>query len=375
MHSQKMRLISLNLVLVMLLTMLPVQAADIVVDDDGPMYTVVLNGNGGTYEGDDTLTISYGSSTLYLEDYIFTREGYTLLGWSKNENANTLDYTRFGELYAFNIGNDTQLYAVWGEGENCALYTDAIPNADFIQLGQYYVVNSETLPAVNESGFVAWYDHINGVYYAGDTVRAGEVYRPICVNMGNNIYPIILNGNGGKNKCGNGLVFCGATNDWFAWPLDRSFKKDNYILNGWTNSPESDAFVDVNYHAITFTDFTPVDGVVMLYAHWSPAYQLKDGAELVINGDTMNELLSMSSSSTGTGWRFTPGNSLNVYNQYGLSEHYSFGGIACNDGIAIHFDGDVSSGAIESGGMLGIFGDENTSLQISTHDTPANFSS
>ena len=371
MHSQKMRLISLNLVLVMLLTMLPVQAADIVIDDDGPMYTVVLNGNGGTYEGDDTLTISYGNRPLYLEDYIFTREGYTLLGWSKNEDASALDYTRFGELYAFDIGNDTQLYAVWGEGENCALYTDAIPNADFIQLGQYYVVNSETLPAVNESGFVAWYDHINGVYYAGDTVRAGEVYRPICANMGNNIYPIILNGNGGKNKCGNELVFCGATNDWFAWPLDRSFKKDNYILNGWTNSPESDVFVDVNYHFVTFTDFTPVDGVVMLYAHWSPAYQLKDGAELVINGDTMNELLSMSSSSTGTGWRFTPGNSLNVYNQYGLSEHYSFGGIACNDGIAIHFDGDVSSGAIESGGMLGIFGDENTSLQISTHDTPA----
>lgn len=372
MHSQKMRLISLNLVLVMLLTMLPVQAADIVVDDDGPMYTVVLNGNGGTYEGDDTLTISYGSSTLYLEDYIFTREGYTLLGWSEKEDASTIDYTRFDKLYAFNAGKDRQtLYAVWGEGENCALYTDAIPNADYIQLGQYYVVNSETLPTVNESGFVAWYDHINGVYYAGDTVRAGEEYRPICTNMGNNIYPIILNGNGGKNKCGNELVFCGATNDWFAWPLDRSFKKDNYILNGWTNSPESDVFVDVNYHSVTFTDFTPVDGVVMLYAHWSPAYQLKDGAELVINGDTMNELLSMSSSSTGTGWRFTPGNSLNVYNQYGLSEHYSFGGIACNDGIAIHFDGDVSNGAIESGGMLGIFGDENTSLQISTHDTPA----
>lgn len=374
MHSQKMRLISLNLVLVMLLTMLPVQAADIVVDDDGPMYTVVLNGNGGTYEGDDTLTISYGNRPLYLEDYIFTKEGCTFLGWreSADESATTLDYTRFAPIYGGSTGEDTRtLYAVWGEGENCALYTDAIPNADFIQLGQYYVVNSETLPAVNESGFVAWYDHINGVYYAGDTVRAGEVYRPICANMGNNIYPIILNGNGGKNKCGNELVFCGVTNDWFAWPLDRSFKKDNYILNGWTNSPESDVFVDVNYHSVTFTDFTPVDGVVMLYAHWSPAYQLKDGAELVINGDTMNELLSMSSSSTGTGWRFTPGNSLNVYNQYGLSEHYSFGGIACNDGIAIHFDGDVSSGAIESGGMLGIFGDENTSLQISTHDTPA----
>lgn len=83
MHSQKMRLISLNLVLVMLLTMIPVQAADIVIDDDGPMYTVVLNGNGGTYEDKETLSISYGSSTLYLEDYIFNREDYTLLGWSE----------------------------------------------------------------------------------------------------------------------------------------------------------------------------------------------------------------------------------------------------------------------------------------------------
>ena len=163
MHSQKVRLISLNLVLVMLLTMLPVQAADIVVDD-GPMYTVVLNGNGGTYEGDDTLTISYGSSSLYLEDYIFTREGYTLLGWSEKEDASTLDYTRFGHLYAFNIGNDTQLYAVWGEGENCALYTDTIHNADFIKLGQYYVINSETLPAVNDNGFIGWYDHLRGFY-------------------------------------------------------------------------------------------------------------------------------------------------------------------------------------------------------------------
>ena len=80
MHSQKMRLLSLNLVLVMLFTMIPVQAADIVIDDDGAMYTVVLDGNGGTYKGEETLSISYGSSTLYLEDYIFTREGYTLLG-------------------------------------------------------------------------------------------------------------------------------------------------------------------------------------------------------------------------------------------------------------------------------------------------------
>ena len=282
MHSQKMRLISLNLVLVMLLTMLPVQAADIVIDDDGPMYTVVLNGNGGTYEGDDTLTISYGNRPLYLEDYIFTREGYTLLGWSKNEDASTLDYTRFGELYAKNAGKDSQLYAVWGEGENCALYTDAIPNADFIQLGQYYVVNSETLPAVNESGFVAWYDHINGVYYAGDTVRAGEVYRPICVSTGN--YPILLEGNGGKSTLGNSLFY--SVNGYFISRYDdgglgrRHFDKDGYILSGWENS--NGDVVAISGAPLFGLCIPDSNGIITLRAHWSPAYQLTGGTKLVI---------------------------------------------------------------------------------------------
>ena len=85
----------MNLVLVMFLTMVPVQVASIIIDDDGSLYTVALNGNGGTYGDDETLTISYGYSTLYLEDYAFIREGYTLLGWSKSEDASTLDYTCF----------------------------------------------------------------------------------------------------------------------------------------------------------------------------------------------------------------------------------------------------------------------------------------
>ena len=174
MHSQKMRLLSLNLVLVMLLTMLPVQAADIVVDDDGPMYTVVLNGNGGTYgdEKKETLSISYGNSPLYLEDYIFTKEGCTFLGWreSADESATTLDYTRFAPIYGGSTGEDTRtLYAVWGEGETCALY-DYAPSEQAWQLGDYYVLNSATLSTVNDEYFVGWYDHFHGFYQAAEKI-------------------------------------------------------------------------------------------------------------------------------------------------------------------------------------------------------------
>lgn len=370
MHSQKMRLISLNLVLVMLLTMLPVQAADIVVDDDGPMYTVVLNGNGGTYEGDDTLTISYGSSTLYLEDYIFTREGYTLLGWSKNEDVSALDYTRFGKLYAFDIGNDTQLYAVWGEGENCALYTDAIPNADYIQLGQYCIVNSETLPTVNESGFVAWYDHINGVYYAGDTVRAGEVYRPIRVSTGN--YPILLEGNGGKSTLGNSLFY--SVNGYFISRYDdgglgrRHFDKDGYILSGWENS--NGDVVAISGAPLFGLCIPDSNGIITLRAHWSPAYQLTGGTKLVIDGEEMNELSD--TESHGSGWNYYPNGGLNLYNPHGNSEPYSFGNFAYDADLHINFESSICTGQIEANNYLTLSGNNaSREICILTQNTPA----
>ena len=372
MHSQKMRLISLNLVLVMLLTMLPVQAADIVVDDDGPMYTVVLNGNGGTYEGDDTLTISYGNRPLYLEDYIFTREGYTLLGWSEKEDASALDYTRFGELYAFDIGNDTQLYAVWGEGENCALYTDAIPSADFIQLGQYYVVNSETLPAVNESGFVAWYDHINGVYYAGDTVRAGEVYRPIRVSTGN--YPILLEGNGGESTFGS-LLFYSTNGNYIRASYSSKgrnmlcFSKDDFILSGWENS--NGDVVAISGAPLFGLCIPDSNGIITLRAHWSPAYQLTGGTKLVIDGDDMTELLDTNESS-GTGWRYQSGGGVATPASLRLYANYSSGSIACDENLELGISGEVSTAQIEANGNLYFWSsNSDAELTISTDNTPA----
>lgn len=372
MHSQKMRLLSLNLVLVMLLTMLPVQAADIVIDDDGPMYTVVLNGNGGTYEGDNTLSISYGSSTLYLEDYIFTREGYTLLGWSEKEDASTLDYTRFGELYAKNAGKDSQLYAVWGEGENCALYTDAIPNADFIQLGQYYVVNSETLPAVNESGFVAWYDHINGVYYAGDTVRAGEVYRPICVSTGN--YPILLEGNGGESTFGS-LLFYSTNGNYIRASYSSKgrnmlcFSKDDFILSGWENS--NGDVVAISGAPLFGLCIPDSNGIITLRAHWSPAYQLNGGTKLVIDGDDMTELLDTNESS-GTGWRYQSGGGVATPASLRLYANYSSGSIACDENLELGISGEVSTAQIEANGNLYFWSsNSDAELTISTDNTPA----
>lgn len=357
MHSQKMRLISLNLVLVMLLTMLPVQAADIVVDDDDPMYTVVLNGNGGTYEGDDTLTISYGSSTLYLEDYIFTREGYTLLGWSEKEDASTIDYTRFGELYAKNAGKDSQLYAVWGKGENCALYRGGAPGTEYSQMGNYYIVNSDTLPNDTSKQLAFWADHCNGFHEIGDEVVAGEVYGGIYENP--NSYPVLLDGNGGERNFNAELFYAGRTPDEYLVPTVRihgknvpCYSKDGYLLTGWE---DRDGKIVVVGNNVVGKYPAAKNGVITLYARWSKADQLGNGVRLVIDGDDMTELLDRDDSFYGNGWRFYPkSNELQIY-----GDSYYGDAIAYDGDLNARCSGEVATGQIEVNGRLYVYADSN----------------
>lgn len=369
MHSQKMRLISLNLVLVMLLTMLPVQAADIVIDDDGPMYTVVLNGNGGTYgdEKKETLSISYGSSTLYLEDYIFTREGYTLLGWSEKEDASTLDYTRFGELYAKNTGKDSQLYAVWGEGENCALYRNKPVDIESYPVDRYYVADSETLPAGDSYKLIGWADHDKGFHEVGKAADAGEIYEPV---YGYNA--VLLDGNGGKSNFNAELFYAGSPNDKYlrTTVMVRGenvpcFSKDGYLLTGWA---DSDGELVVVGNNVVGKYPAAENGVITLYARWSKADQLGNGVRLVIDGDDMTELLDRDDSFYGNGWRFYPkGNELRIY-----GDSYYGDAIAYDGNLNAWCSGEVATGQIEVNGRLCVYaGSNDAALHVRTSGVSA----
>ena len=367
MYSQKVRLISLNLVLVMLLTIVPVQAADIVIDDDGPMYTVVLNGGEGTYKGDNTLSISYGSSTLYLEDYIFTREGYTLLGWSENEDASTLDYTRFGELYAKNAGKDSQLYAVWGEGENCALYRDEPVNIESHQVGKYYVADSDTLPADDSNKLIGWADHDKGFHKVGEAAAAGEIYEPVY-----RYNAVLLDGNGGKSNFNAELFYAGSPNSKYLRTTVMArgknvscYSKDGYLLTGWEDSSGNLVVVEDN---VVGAYPAAENGVVTLYARWSKANQLGNGVRLVIDGDDMTELLDRDDSFYGNGWRFYPESSdLRIY-----GDTYYGDAIAYDGDLNVLCSGEVAASQIEANGNLYFWSsNSDAELTISTDNIPA----
>lgn len=114
MYSRKIRLLSLNMILVMLLTLIPAQARDEAEIDknEKKIYTITLDGKDGTLGNENRITVNYSEDNpLSLGNYKFTRAGYTLVGWTKDENNDEWVAYRNG-IITVDLGYET-LYAMW----------------------------------------------------------------------------------------------------------------------------------------------------------------------------------------------------------------------------------------------------------------------
>lgn len=114
MYSRKIRLLSLNMILVMLLTLIPARARDEAEIDknEKKIYTITLDGKDGTLGNENRITVNYSEDNpLSLGNYKFTRAGYTLVGWTKDENNDECVADRNG-IITVDLGYET-LYAMW----------------------------------------------------------------------------------------------------------------------------------------------------------------------------------------------------------------------------------------------------------------------
>ena len=114
MYSRKIRLLSLNMILVMLLTLIPAQARDEAEIDknEKKIYTITLDGKDGTLGNENRITVNYSEDNpLSLGNYKFTRAGYTLVGWTKDENNDEWVADRNG-IITVDLGYET-LYTMW----------------------------------------------------------------------------------------------------------------------------------------------------------------------------------------------------------------------------------------------------------------------
>ena len=114
MYSRKIRLLSLNMILVMLLTLIPAQArGEAEIDkNEKKIYMITLDGKDGTLGNENRITVNYSEDNpLSLGNYKFTRVGYTLVGWTKDENNDEWVADRNG-IITVDLGYET-LYAMW----------------------------------------------------------------------------------------------------------------------------------------------------------------------------------------------------------------------------------------------------------------------
>ena len=114
MYSRKIRLLSLNMILVMLLTLIPAQArGEAEIDkNEKKIYTITLDGKDGTLGNENRITVNYSEDNpLSLGNYKFTRAGYTLVGWTKDEDNDEWVADRNGSI-TVDLGYET-LYAMW----------------------------------------------------------------------------------------------------------------------------------------------------------------------------------------------------------------------------------------------------------------------
>ena len=373
MYSRKIRLLSLNMILVMLLTLIPAQAREETDTgtDEGKKteYTVTLNGNGGTLGNENEVKISYSAGdTLEMRNYPFTRDGYLLVGWSEDASGNGNGWFADRNLTIGGAGDKT-FYAVWfkiPEGGNYAIFNTSgygtIAGAVSDTNGFYCVELTENfqMPTLQKNSWATanlWlWSSNNDLYYEGEafTPKNGMWIELIPAWGGNGSHEIIFDGNGGT-----GTIYSNGT----AYTVNRisssyrdgntvaghTFVRPGYTLMGFSTQQDGNGgtFYPIG-SAFTITADMPA--VQILYAQWAKEYHLEDNVSLVIGGEDKSDLLDSTTECSGTGWTYQSVDGVSVLH---LTKDYNGGSIICKrENVNIIFDNAVSTKRIEVSGAL-----------------------
>lgn len=247
-------------------------------------YTLTLNGAGGLLNGSSSTTITgkYPTYSL-LSNYPFSRNGYTLLGWSDGTNFVTLNTNYCPET-------NTSLNAQWAAIDSNSIVFNAMGGT----IGSSYYTTKTANGTVNvpsasetiNSGktLIGWTKSYNTNISSanGYIINSGDAwYSPgSSANiLGNNVlyaswakYGLIIryNSNGGLEAGGGNLMVQGSTTtgDLTMYILDNGsrYSKTNYIFNGWK---------DINGTSYTAGQALTHKGATLqlidLYAQWKPA--------------------------------------------------------------------------------------------------------
>ena len=326
----------------------------------------MLNGNGGTLNGEDEVKVTYSSEKLLdFGEYRFTRDGYALIGWSEDGSGNGEVFDHYSGLFAENFGYST-LYAVWLEVPTDSNYAILRTSSGGVIEGAYKSINNFycvkitddfTLPVMNvktDDCYYFWRSNEGGIYYEGEKTKleTGVYLYETTIPVFDGCRSVIIDGNGGSwDDCGKEraksiLTVYSAIGETIG--IDFRFTRSGYTLTGYnTQADGKGTAYPIDSITIDKSMELPVQ---ILYAQWAKEYHLEDNVSLVIGGEDKSDLLDSTTECSGTGWTYQSVDGVSVLH---LTKDYNGGSIICKrENVNIIFDNAVSMKWIEVSGAL-----------------------
>lgn len=243
---------------------------------------VIFDPNGG--EGTRIIEFAEKNTSITMKDTVFTRPGYTFLGWGKYPGGEAI--YKVGTYYEVGSESEYVIYAIWRRNENTLAFDPNGGSGEMAsdQVGTGY---GASLPAngFTRAGytFLGWSENPESVepeYAPYDTYWMGtEAIYTLYAIWEVNENTIVFNANGGSGTMENQKINTGATSRL----SECTFTRQGYLFSGWSTNPSGIAmYVDKQEYIMgTESEYT-------LYAIWVIAdyritYELNNGTNNIDN--------------------------------------------------------------------------------------------
>ena len=232
-------------------------------NEDNPKYTITFDSNGGS--GTMNSISMEINTTINLPANVFTRAGYTFMGWSDVPNGDVI----YGNIQSFKMtsASNVTLYAVWSADTKTISFNanggSGLMSDQTGKTGETITLRDNTFTR-NGYTFAGWATSTDGpvVYTNQANYTIGESYAQSVILYAvweDNINSIVFNANGGSGS----MTAQQAKTDEKVTLKQNSFTRTGYTFKGWsTTSGGIVVYADQSEYTME------TDEAVTLYAVW-----------------------------------------------------------------------------------------------------------
>ena len=231
---------------------------------------VIFDPNGG--EGTRIIEFAEKNTSITMKDTVFTRPGYTFLGWGKYPGGEAI--YKVGTYYEVGSDSEYVIYAIWRKNKNTIVFNAnggvGEMESDTVETGSGAWLPTSTFTREGYT-FLGWSEDPSSSvpeYEAYETYWVGaEPQYTLYALWSANENSIVFNANGGSGSMTPQKIKTGATANLSAC----TFERDGYKFMGWSTTSDGEVEYqdEASYTMGTNTSYT-------LYAVWSGGY-IRDG--------------------------------------------------------------------------------------------------